>query len=501
IHPTIYFYGEVNSYMRKLSYAVATLNSTLWKFLEQLLRKGFAIFVTLILAWYLVPEDFGLVAIIAIFIEISYVLVTGGFVDAIIRKRYVTQYDLDTIFFTNILLSLLIYFALFISASFIAKTFNQPSLENLIQLAGLAILFQAFAVVPTALLRKRMLFKQQLKVALPSSVIAGLVALTMAFFEYGVLALVFQMLVAPLVASVLYWRMNLWRTRYQFSFKALKKLMGFSGFLLAHEIIRVIFINLFVLVIAKFYPIALLGSYYFADRIKRLVVGQVTSAVQEVTYSVFSKIENDKLRLKLGYGKVLAMVSYIIFPILIFSAMLSPLIFTVILPEKWFESAKLLQLMLLTSLIYPFTLLSENIFKSLGRAKLVFSLGIFARVVIVCTLFITLPHGIEIMILGQAIAATLVFLVHTFYLSKHINYGLWSFIKEISPNLLLAILVSLPIYAFILITELNDMLVLIMAAIVASLSYLTLSYLLKFKSVKLVKELITARKQTRRETT
>jgi len=485
--------------MRKLSYASSTINNTLWKLLEQLLRKGFAVFVTLVLAWYLVPEDFGLVAIIAIFIEISAVFVSGGFVDAIIRKRYVTQYDLDTIFITNVLLACLIYFLLFFSAPFIASSFNQPSLENLIPIAALAIIFQAFSVVPSALLRKRMLFKQQLKIALPSSVLAGMVALTMAYFEYGVLALVFQMLVAPLITALLYWRMNLWRTRFQFSFNALKKLISFSGFLLAHQIVTVIFINLFVFVIAKFYPIALLGNYYFADRVKKLVVGQVTSAVQEVTYSVFSKIERDTLRLKLGYGKVLAIVSYIIFPTLIFASMLSPIIFSVLLPEKWSDAAKLLQLMLLTSMIYPFTLLSENIFKSLGRAKLVFSLGVLSRIIMVGVLLITLPHGIETMIIGQALTAFLMLLIHTFYLNKYINYGFWSFLKEVFPNLVLALLIALPIYVFILNTDLNEVFVLVMSAVVAGLAYLVFSYLLKFRSIKLVQKLLKARRNAQRE--
>lgn len=480
--------------MSKAGYTSNTIKNTLWKLLDQLLRKGFSIFVTLVLAWYLVPEDFGLLAMIVIFVEISAVLVSGGFVDAIIRKRYLTQYDLDTVFITNILLSFIIYIALFFSSPFIASSFNQPLLESLIQIAGLSVIFQAFSVVPSALLRKKLLFKQLLKITLPSSMTGGIVALVMAYYEYGVLSLIAQMLITTLMTSILYWRMRLWRLSYKFSFRALKKLIGFSGFLLAHQIVRVVFNNLFSLVLAKFYPAAILGNYYFAERIKTLVLGQLVNAIEEVTFSVFSKIEVDKLRLKLGFSKVLSIMSYILFPALIFSTILSPLAFSVILPEKWSEAAEILQLILLISIFYPILLVIENIFKSLGEAKLVFGLGILARVLMVSVLFVTFSHGLKIMILGQGLVGLLMLLAHLFYLNKHIGYGLWDFMKEVMPTLSLTSLIAFTLYFFINGSNLNEILLLISAAFIAIASYLTLSYLFKFKSIKLLQEQITLRK-------
>ncbi|MGR9087530.1 MAG: oligosaccharide flippase family protein, partial [Gammaproteobacteria bacterium] len=163
-----------------------TIAGTLWNFSEQLLNRGLGVLVTLMLAWFLVPEEYGLVSMMAVFLAMSAVLVDAGFSQALIRKIDVSPTDYSTAFYANLVLSLLIYLALYFSAPMIAEFYRQPVLIELIRVAGLSVVFNALSLVQKAVLTREMQFRLQLKVSLPTSILSGALAIYLAYRGFGV---------------------------------------------------------------------------------------------------------------------------------------------------------------------------------------------------------------------------------------------------------------------------------------------------------------------------
>lgn len=460
---------------------VASIN-VFWSTLEQLLRKGFSVIVTLLLAWWLVPEDFGMIAIIAMFIEISYVLVGGGVVDAIVAKKVVDQIDLDTAFYINILLGFFICTLIYFSAPFIATFYEQPQLTELIQLSGLALVFQSFSVVPMALLIKNVQFKLQMKIALPSSVLSGIVAVIMAYFDYGIWALIAQMLITPFLSAILYWRLRLWLPKWQFSFTSLRYIISFSWLLLIEEVLKVFSSQLVPLILAKFFPLSVLGYYYFANKIRTIIVEQVMGGLNRVTYSVFASIQDDKERLRNGFSKVVGFASFLLFPILLLSAAVAPLLFDLFLDDKWKEATWYLQLMLLAALFYPFSALANNVFMAVHQPKLVFFLGMMSRVVTLTLLYFSIPYGIEGVLIGAIISSFISLLIYLVIIRHVINYALNLFIKDSVIVLVISLLLAGVIHFQLNFFEIPNYAALILMVLFFLFFYLVLSYLAKVKS-------------------
>lgn len=469
--------------MEQKKYSKLALINSFWNFLELLLRKGSAILITLSLAWLLVPEDFGLVALVAILLEVSLVLVGGGFVDAMIQKRYLTKIDLGTIFFTNVSISLALFLFYQLASPWIASLFDKPDVAPLLQVAAIAIVLHAFSIVPNGLMRKRLLFKLQLKVALPSSITAGLVAILLAYLGYGVWAIIAQMIVMPLMTAILYARLKLWRLEFYFSWKVLKRIYRYTGFLVLEQLFQSVFRNLFPLLIAKLFSVKTLGLYYFAQKINDLMVSQIMTAAQEVSFPIFVKIQEDPGRLKEGYSKVVAMVGFVLFPALLFMAALAPLVFEAILPDKWQQAASILQVMLLASIFYPLIMIAENIFKSLAKTDLIFYLGLMTKALTLAMLMWTYSYGIEAMLWGQMVVTGVAYTVYAFLVSRYIGYGLSDLFRDIFVTLSLVLLIAFSANYLMIWLELHRFFELVLIGLLTLAAYLVLAYLVRLKAM------------------
>lgn len=402
----------------------AVFSGAIWNFAEQLLRKGLASVVTIVLAWFLTPGDFGIVALVSVFVQISFVLTSSGFVDFIIQKKDLSQEDLDSIFFANIAIAALMYLALFIGAPSLAEHYQHPELVSVVRVAALAIIFSAFQVVPNGLMRKRLLFKMQLQVALPSSVASGVLAIVLAKAGLGVWALVAQMVSASFLTALLYWRAALYHPGLKISLARVKEVCGFSLPILTFALINDLTNSLPAFILASSSPLAVLGLYSFAEKIKNTVVQQIVATVKDVSYPVFSKLhEPTGNALQEAYIGASSLLAYVLFPLLFFFAAISDVLFDSFLPEKWLAGANLFELMLYSSFFYPFLFIDENIFKTLHRPRLVLTVGLFSRGAYLAAMALTAKFGVKAIIIGQGIASFLAFLVYSRFSNKLLGGG------------------------------------------------------------------------------
>jgi len=484
---------EYHLSVQKTSLKQETASGIVWNFTELLLRRGVGGLITIVLAWFLSPEEFGLIAMMAVFLSLSNVLVDAGFSQSLIRSMNVTEREYSTAFYSNIILAFIVYGLLFIGAPFIADFYEQPDLVLLIRVTGLAIIFNSFAIVQRAVLSRELKFKLQLQVSFPAALVSGTVAILLAYAEFGVWALVVQILAQATLNTALYWRLKLWRPKLLFGWTEFKKLSAFGGYLMLNGITTVPIRHMYVIVIAKLFTAPIAGLYFFAEKIRDLMIQQLVSSIQAVTYPALARLKNQPEKLKNGYRQVIAVMTFLMFPVLIFLAVFIEIIFRLLVPEVWWSAAVYLQLMCIASLLYPLHATNLNILKIKDRADLVFYLGLFKKTVAIVIFFISYRFGVIGILLGQIISSVLAYLPNSYFSKQLIDYSIKEQLEDFMPSLLLAVSIGSCMYYLKSWLVWPEIIVFFVLGSVGVISYLMCAWLFKLPALEMVRSLMKQR--------
>jgi len=448
------------------------------------------VLVTLVLAYFLAPKDFGLVAMMLVFIAIANSLMESGFKQALIRMKGATSIDFNTGLYANLLLGFLAYVLLFVSAPEIARFYEQPELLELIRIASLTVIINAFQVVQVARFSRDMNFKAQFKASFPASVFSAAVAMVMAYYSYGVWSLVGQMIASSFFMTLFLWLQSNWRPKREVSVTSLRSMYKFGYKLFLSAVLDTVFKNLYVIVIAKSFSASIAGLYYFADRIKEFIVFQLVLSFQKVTFPALASLQDDKARLKAGFRNVIAATTFVIFPIIVFLASLAEPLFRLVLPEKWLPAAKYLQLMCLSGLMVPLHAISLNILQVKGRSDLILLLEVFKKTMIVVILFVSFHYGVTGILIGQIISSVLAYLPNSYLSIRLIDYSWKEQLNDFMPCLLLSGMIGVVVYYLQWWLAWPDIYVVIILGCASVLTYLLGSWLFKFQAYELASDLI-----------
>lgn len=467
-----------------------TIIGIVWTFFEYLFRVGIQTITTLVLAWFLFPEDFGLMAMISVFFAIAHTLIDSGFSQALIRKKEVSQTDYSTAFYTNLVLGFLIYTLLFTSAPLISSFYNEPRLTVLMRIMGLVVIINSFQLVQVADLTRKLNFKVQFRVTLPSAVFSGVVAISMAAIGFGIWSLVAQMLIFSFACTALYWIVNKWRPSKDFSTESLKEMFGFGSKLLASGLLDTVFQNIYVITIGKLFSATLVGYYFFAQRIQQLVVEQLSGAVQTVTYPALSTIQNDNIALKEFYRKIIQTVTYVVFPFSVALIVLAEPLFSFMLKDDWLPAVPYLQLLCVAGLLYPLHLINLNILKVKGRSDLFFYVEIVKKTMIMIIILISLRYGIFGILLGQIVCSILAYIPNSYFSIKLINYSVMEQLEDFIYTLLLAVAMGIFMYASGLVLRLEGFAYFLVIGLAGATFYVLTNYFLKMPAQILVLQIV-----------
>jgi O-antigen/teichoic acid export membrane protein len=224
------------------------------------------------------------------------------------------------------------------------------------------------------------------------------------------------------------------------------------------------------------------GLYFFADKIKEIILQLTVQTVMKITYPAFSKLQGDDIRLKEGFRSVILCTTFLVFPIMVFVSALAPLIFDVLLPEKWLGASIFLQLMCLASIMNPLNALNLNIMKVKGRADLVFYVGIYKKVVSILIFCFTLQFTIEIILFGQIVASVINYIPNAFFSSRLIDYKILEQISDVLPAFLLSFFVGLLVYVGQYIINFSGIFYLLFLMLFSIVVYVTVAYLFRLRS-------------------
>lgn len=455
------------------------LHGLFWSFFERAGQQGIQFVISVILARILLPAEFGLVAMSMIFMAIAQVFVDGGFGQALIQKKNTTHADECSIFYFNILLSVVSAALLCLAAPWIARFYSEPLLTPMTRVLSLNLVINAFGLVQTTLLTKNVNFKAQFKVSVIASALSGAIGIAMAYSGYGVWSLVVQSLSSNLLRTVLLWIFHGWRPGIVFSAKSLGTMFGFGSKLLVSNVLESIFSNLYIIVIGKVFTATDLGFYSRAQRLQQLPSRNISSTMERVTFPIFSSLQADSARLKRGMRKAITMLVMINFPVMVGLAAASrPLVF-VLLTEKWLPCVPYLQLLCAVGVLYPLHVVNLNVLNAQGRSDLYLFLQILRKILQVAAIVLTYRWGITAMIYGQIATSFLCYYLNAYYTAKLLDYPAGEQIRDLAPYLALSCVTGASIYALSFVPFPTQLALLATQVVVGASMYCMLCRLLK----------------------
>ena len=413
-----------------------TFKGTIWSIVERFSVQFIQFAVMIVMARILTPADYGLVAMLAIFIAVSQSLVDSGFSQALIRKQDRSETDNCTVFFFNIVVGFGLYSVLFFCAPLIARFYNQPVLTPLMRVISLSVVVNSLVVVQRALLTVKIDFKTQAKASLAAAVISGAVGITMAYTGFGVWSIVWLHVSHISVNTAALWLQSKWRPAWLYSWKSFRELFGFGSKLALSGLINTLYANIFKLVIGKVFKASDLGFYTRAHGFAELPSQTLTSVIQRVTYPALCTIQNDDARLSDVYRRFLRMTAFIIFPMMTILGVLARPVILTFLNEQWLFSASLLPVICIALMWYPIHAINLNLLQVKGRSDLFLKLEIWKKVIGIVIMCATIPFGLLAMCWGSVASNIIALVINTHYTGRLIGIGFFTQMKDLLPVIL-----------------------------------------------------------------
>ena len=417
-----------------------------WSAIERFSFQGITFIIQLVLARLLTPSDYGVVAMLAIFLQVAQVFIDCGFGNALIKKLDCSEADFSTVFFFNLGTSLLIYFILFFSAPFIARFYEIPLLTPLLRVLALTLLFNAVSIVQLTKLVKKVDFRSQSIVTFSSAVISGAVGIYCAYKGFGPWALVIQQLLNSILRSLLYLLKVRWTPKLIFSANSFNYVFNFGSRLLLSTLIDVIYKNLYKIVIGKRYSDTDLGYYTKAEEFAIFPSTNVANIISRACLPIMSKIQDDNERLLNVYRSLIRYTSFLIFPMMIGLMAVSHPFIIFFLKEAWEPAVPLLRILCLDWMLDFISVINLNLLLVKGRTDLVLRLQIVKKIIAVTILFASVPFGIEMMCWGKFLYAIIAVIINTYYTKRIIGLGLLNQILDILPYLIVSMVMGVLSY-------------------------------------------------------
>lgn len=476
-----------------MSLRKTAISGVFWTFSQQFGMQIISFCVSIVMARLLLPEEFGLIGMITVFMAVGQSLMDSGLTQSLIRTENPDQTDYSTVFFFNLAGSIIVYGILFLAAPYIASFYNQEILKDILPVYCFSFIITAFSAVQSTRLTKKMDFKTQMIIAIPSLFISGLVGVYLAYQGYGVWALVWMNLLQSTLNTVQLWIKTKWRPSFVFNIDKFKYHFHFGYKLTLSGLLDTIFRNIYQIIIGKFFLASQVGFYTRADSLKRLPVVNIANALNKVTYPLFASIHNDDLRLKNAYKQIMQMVIFVIAPVLVFLGVLAEPLFRFLFTEKWLPAVPYFQVLCLTGILYPIHSYNLNVLKVKGRSDLFLRLEIIKKVLVILTVAISIQFGIMGLIWGQVFTSILSFFINTYYTGKFLNYTAWQQAKDILPTLFIAFAIGLILFLldqFLEKREIVDIVRLALGGCSAVFLYIGSAFVLKMDSLKNINRII-----------
>ncbi len=394
------------------------------------------------------PQEFGLIAMLSVFISIGNTLLDSGLASSLIRTPDLSQNDYSTVFFFNLAGSVIAYGILYFLAPIVANFYNHDILKSILRIYGIGFIINAFYSVQNARLTREMNFKMQMTIQIPSVFIGGILGVVLALTGYGVWSLVYMSLFQSFLSTVMHWIYSGWRPTLVFDKASFKRHFQFGYKMTLTSLLEILYKNIHILIIGKFYSAMQLGFYSRAESVSQLPVSNISSAINKVTYPMFASIVDDDLKLKRIYKTLMQQVLFWNAPILIFLSIIGEPLFLFLFTDKWIQAVPYFQILCLSGIMYPLNSYNLNIMKVKGRSDLILKLESIKKAICVIGVLAVIPFGIYGLLYFQLIFSFLSYYINSIYSGNLIDYSFSEQMIDIMPTILTSLLIGMICYLF-----------------------------------------------------
>ncbi len=421
------------------------LSATFWSTGELLLGHGSRFAITVVLARLISPEEYGIVAILSLFIGISGALIDAGFTPVIIQRQDLKWIDESVIFWVNISMGISLGSIIFLSAPYLADFYEIEVIKPLTELMAFNIFISGACSVHRALLLKRLRFKSLMFISLISTVTSGCVAIYLAIDGFGVWALAAQTLAAPGVSAFMLYIVVQWRPKFAFSFSSLRILSNLGIYLISSALLEVIYSRFYTLIIGKIYGPLDLGYYVRADSTTNLPMTLTNSVLARVVFPMFSAIASDKERLRRDVGAAVQAATLINTPAMLGLAAIADTYVVLIFGETWRPSVPIVQILCIAGLFMPLHVISIQVLIATGRGQMLLKLEIFKKVVGILVLLVSSRFGIYGMAWGMVLSGAIFLAANAWTAGKLLRYGFYSQVCDVVPSITIGVVMALAV--------------------------------------------------------
>lgn len=462
-------------------------SSMVLKTLERYSVLVFQMLVQIVVARILTPNDYGIVAMMSVFISIASIFINNGFNMAVIQKQDATTRDFGTALLLNLCIGTFFYIILFLTSPYIAKFYNQPELIKTLRVLALILPIGSVSSIQIAVATRNMQFSNLFKCNLAGSIFAGVVGITCALCGMGYWGLIAQQIVSCVVIAIMLTYHATWKPKFDFVSSSAKEMFSFGWKLLAAGLLNQLYTELNSLIIGKKYLPSDLAFYNKGKQFPSMITTGLDSAIQSVSLSALSKRQDDKVYIHSLIHKTLISNSYILFPALtIFAFVAHPLV-VLILTEKWLPVIPYIQICCFTFAFHPMAALDMQVLAAIGRSDLRLKLEFIKKPIGILLLVLAIPYGPISIAISAAITSIVSLAIGAIACSKCVGYTVWAHFRDILPILVVSLISGFCVFFIDATFTLSPLSATIVEGGIGVIVYIALSFIFNIEGLSLIK--------------
>ncbi len=464
--------------MPKASDKEKVMSGMAWKMAEHLSSQGMTFVLSIILARLLLPSQYGIVAMINIFIVIAGVFVSAGFAAALIQKKDADDLDFSTVFYCTLTLAILMYGIMFVCAPFIARFYNMPELCLLTRVFSLTLIISSYQTVQNAYISRHMIFKKNFYATSVGTFFSGVIGVTMAYKGFGVWSLVAQQLSSRVINTFTLFSIVKWKPMLIFSWERAKSLMDYGSKILASNFVNTIYKEIRQLIIGAFYSPADLALYNRGAHYPGLITTNIDSSLRSVLFPAMSNHSDDLPRVKNMLRRAIKNTSYITYFCLTLLAVAAAPLVHLVLTDKWMGCVPYMQIFCFSYMIQTVSGSNLQALKAIGKSDEVLKLELFKKPAFLLIVLAAVPFGVKAIVCTAPINAIYALYMNMGPTKNHLDYSRMEQVKDLLPGFLLAGVMALCTFPLSYL-PLNDFAVMGLQIVMALTVYILLS--IRFK--------------------
>lgn len=469
-----------------------TIGGFFWRFAERCGAQGVSLIVSIVLARLLAPEQFGVVSLILVFTEILQVFVDSGLGNALIQKKNADDLDFSSVFYFNFVVCLVLYTGMFLIAPIIDNQLYIGKYDNLtayIRVLSLVLIISGVKNIQQAYVSRKMIFKKFFFATLGGTIVAAIIGIVMAYYGFGVWAIIAQNLVNKVIDTTVLWVTVRWRPKRMFSFERLKSLLSYGWKLLCSSLIDVIYRKVRQLLIGSYYSPADLAFYNEGEKIPNFIVNNINSSIDSVLFPAMSKNQDDRACVKSMTRRSIKTSSFFMWPMMLGICAIAEPMVSLILTDKWLPCVLFMRIFCIVYAFIPIHTANLNAIKAMGRSDIFLKLEIIKKIVGISVMFATIFISIEAVAYSFLATTVLYSFINAFPNKKLLGYSYLEQIKDILPSIILAFVMFACSYS-VTFLNLRNIITLILQVIIGVIVYMGGAFIFKMEAFNYILNLI-----------